>query len=44
MLLFWQKIKVWLLIAMLYAVYYLIRGSKAFKRIEIPRPNWSEKS
>jgi hypothetical protein len=44
MLLLWQKIKVGLLIGMLYAIYYLIRSSKALKRIEIPRPNLSEKS
>ena len=39
----WQKFKIGLLIGMLYAVYYLIRSSQVLKRIEIPRPNWSEK-
>ena len=40
----WQKIKIWLFIGMLYAVYCVIRSSKALKRIEIPRVNWGEKS
>ncbi len=40
----WQKLKVGLLIGMLYTVYYLIRSSRALKQLEIPRFNWSTKS
>ncbi len=44
MLLIWQKFKVGLLIGMLYAVYMLIKSSRALKQIAIPRFNWGEKS
>jgi hypothetical protein len=44
MMFIWQKIKIWLLIGMLYAVYYAIRSTKALKRIEIPRINWGERN
>jgi hypothetical protein len=40
----WQKVKVGLLIGMFYAVYFLIKGFMAIKRIEIPRINWGTKS
>ena len=40
----WQKFKVGLLIGMLYAVYYLIRSSRALKQIEIPRFKWGTRS
>jgi len=40
----WQKIKVGLLIGMLYTIYFLIKSSRALKQIEIPRFNWSTKS
>jgi len=44
MLLSWQKIKVGLLIGMLYAVYWLIRSSQALRRIEKRRLHLSEES
>lgn len=40
----WRKFKVWLLIGMFYSVYWAIKGTKALKRIAIPRINWGEKS
>ena len=40
----WQKIKFWLLIGLLHAVYFAVRSSKMIKRIEIPRTKWGEKS
>ena len=40
----WRKFKVGLLIGMLYAVYYLIRSSRALKRLQIPRISWGIKS
>jgi len=43
MLLIWQKLKVGLLIGMLYAVYWLIRSSQALRRIEKRRLYLSEK-
>ena len=44
MMFIWQKIKILLLIGMLYAVYYAIVSTKALKRIEIPRINWGERN
>jgi hypothetical protein len=43
MLAIWQKVKVGLLIGMLYTGYLLIRSSRALKRIELPRFNWGAK-
>ena len=40
----WQKFKVGLLIGMLYAVYYMIKSSRALKRLQIPRISWGIKS
>jgi len=40
----WQKLKVGLLIGMLYTIYILIRVSRALKQVAIPRFNWSTKS
>jgi len=40
----WQKFKVGLLIGLLYVVYYLIRSSRALKRLQIPRISWGIKS
>jgi hypothetical protein len=44
MILLWQKLKVGLLIGMLYAAFFLVRSSQALKQIEITRFNWSAKS
>ena len=43
MLAIWQKLKVGLLIGMLYTGYLLIKSSRALKRIEMPRFNWGTK-
>ena len=43
-MLIWRRIKIWLFIAMLYAVYYAIRSAMALKRIALPRISWGEKS
>ncbi len=39
MIILWQKLKFGLLIVMLYMVFFLIRSTQAFKRIEIARLN-----
>jgi len=44
MILLWQKLKVGLLIGMLYSAFFLIRSTQALKRIEITRFNWGVKS
>ncbi|CAB1063866.1 hypothetical protein D1BOALGB6SA_8651 [Olavius sp. associated proteobacterium Delta 1] len=44
MIFVWQKNKIWLFVGMLYVVYYLIKSSKALKRLEIPRINLGTKS
>jgi hypothetical protein len=43
MLAIWQKVKVGLLIGMLYTGYILIKSSRALKRLEMPRFNWGTK-
>ncbi len=40
----WQKLKIGLLIGMLYTVYMLIKSSRALKQIAIPRFISGEKS
>lgn len=39
----WQKLKVGLLIGMLYTGYILVKSTRALKRIEMPRFNWDAK-
>ena len=43
MRLFWQKIKISLLLGLLYTVYFAIKGTKALKQIEIPTNRLSAK-
>lgn len=44
MSLIWQKFKIGLLVGMLYAVYFAIKGTKALKQIEVPTANRIAKS